>query len=264
MKISEELTPIAYETSKKVYNNEISFSEGQKIIVGDNKMNKNSAADYINDFRCLLEGKRFTRTLNAFSMNYFLQNIYDDYGDDALKNSLNALMQHIEYYEAIQNVTMHKMRIIFEKFSDKFSLETIDEKEQNEIINIIKSNKRSKEEIINELLHLEETEPETVIIRGKAYKRENKIVAQIKFLRDFKCQFCGTTILKKDGTNYIEAAHIKAKHLKGRECLDNIILLCPNHHKEFDLGKLEIIDHKNKTLELFLNNNKYKIEFESL
>lgn len=265
MKISEELTPLAYEISKKVYENEMSFSDGQKTIVGDNRMNKNSAADYINDFRLLLEGKRFTRTLNAFSMDYFLQNIYLDYGSSALKNSLNALMLHIEYYEGIQKTktTMHKMRSIFDKFSSDAFEENTDEKEQNEILKEIKVSKKSKEEILQELLNLEETEPEIITIKGKSYKRNNKTVAQIKFLRDFTCQLCGTTILKKDGTKYIEAAHIKAKHLKGRECLDNIILLCPNHHKEFDYGKLEIINHTNTDLEVLLNDKNYKIKFES-
>ncbi|WP_417429199.1 HNH endonuclease [Halpernia sp.] len=262
MKISEELTPLAYEISKKVYNKEISFSDGQKIIVGDKRMNKNSAADYINDFRCLIDGKRFTRTLNAFSMNYFLENILEDYGNEALENSLNALLQHIEYYEDIQKVTMHKMRNIYDNFSKNIFIENLDEKEQEEIIKELKTENKSKAEILKELLNLKESEQQIVIIKGKAYKRDNKTIAQIKFLRDFSCQFCGQSILKKDGSKYIEAAHIKPKHLKGKECLENIILLCPNHHKEFDLGNLKIIIHTKEKLEVIVNNVNYKINFE--
>lgn len=52
-------------------------------------------------------------------------------------------------------------------------------------------------------------------------------------------KICSTTIMKKDGRKYVEAAHIKSKHLKGRETLSNIILLCPNYHKEFDLGNFK-------------------------
>lgn len=134
MKIFTELTPLAYDISKKVYEKQMTFSEGQKIIVGENRMNKNSAADYINDFRCLVEGKRFTRTLNAFSMEYFLEHIFNDYGVQDLTNVLTALKEHIEYYEDIQKVRMHKMRDIYEKYFGAIPIQSPDEQEQNDII----------------------------------------------------------------------------------------------------------------------------------
>ncbi|MEI6949620.1 HNH endonuclease [Paraflavisolibacter sp. H34] len=264
MRIPKELTPIAYGTSKKVYEKKLTFSEGQKIIVGDNQMNKNSAADYINDFRCLVEGKRFTRTLNAYSMEYFLDFIFKDYGTQGLTNALIALKEHIEYYEAIQKVRMHKMRDIYERYLAAVPIQSSDEQEQNEIVKEIIKDKSIKADILNELRNLKETDPETVTFKGKAFKRDNKTVAQIKVLRDFRCQFCGTTIKKKDGSNYIEAAHIKAKHLKGRETLDNIILLCPNHHKEFDFGDRIIISHTKKSVDVILNGTDYHIEFETV
>jgi putative restriction endonuclease len=62
-----------------------------------------------------------------------------------------------------------------------------------------------------------------------------------KILRDFECQIYGKYILKKDGHRYIEAAHITEKSHKGAETPYNILILCPNHHKEFDLGKRNII-----------------------
>ncbi|HEX8279090.1 MAG TPA: HNH endonuclease [Segetibacter sp.] len=262
MKISTELTPLAYNISKKVYEKQLTFSEGQKIAVGDNKMNKNSAADYINDFRCLIEGKRFTRTLNAYSMEYFLEHIFNDFGAQGLTNALTALKEHIEYYEDLQKVRMHKMRDIYEKYFAAIPLQSPDEQEQNDIIKEILKEEPLKADILNELKNLKQTDPEVIYLKGKAYKRDNKTVAQIKILRDFSCQFCGTTITKKDGSKYIEAAHIKAKHLKGRETLDNIILLCPNHHKEFDLGDRVIVSHTKSSLDIILNGSDYHIDFE--
>jgi len=82
-------------------------------------MNRNSASDYFYNFRCLLEGKRFTRTLNADSMEYFFGNILKDYGADKLANPLSALMQHIDYYEGKQNTTMNVMREIHSRYSGK-------------------------------------------------------------------------------------------------------------------------------------------------
>ena len=259
MKIPLELTPLAYEISKKVFEGKLTFIDGKKQLVGDNKMNPNSAADYINNFRCMLEGKKFTRTNNAHSMEYFFENIYKDYGSSGLVNALTALRLHIEYYEGIQKIVMHKMRSIYSKYS-AISIDTPDEQEQKEIVREIKS--KAKEDIINELKNLKPTDPEVVMINSKSFKRDNRTIAQIKILRDFKCQICSTTIKKKDGTFYIEAAHIEPKHKKGCETPDNIILLCPNHHKEFDFGDRNILLHNKDIIHFILNGLEYKISIK--
>lgn len=118
---------------------------------------------------------------------------------------------------------------------------------------------KSKTEILNDLKNLKDNDPEEIIVNHKSYKRDNKTITQIKILRDFKCQICSTTIIKKDGTNYIEAAHIQPKHKKGRETPDNIILLCPNHHKEFDFGALEIKSHDASKIVFVLNGQKHSL-----
>lgn len=261
MKIPNELTPLAYELSKKVFEGKLTFKEGQQELVGDNRMNPNSAADYINNFRCMVEGKRFTRTNNAYSMEYFFDNIYKDYGSPGLSNALKALRLHIEYYEDIQKVVMHKMRDIYAKYL-AVPIDTPDEQEQNEIVREFKNQNKSKQEIIAELLSLKLTDPEEVTISSKLFKRDNRTIAQIKILRDFKCQICSTTIKKKDGTLYIEAAHIEPKHKKGRETPDNILLLCPNHHKEFDFGDRKISLHDNEKIHFTLNGLEHKISLK--
>lgn len=261
MKIAKELTPLAYELSKQVFEGKLTFKEGQQQLVGDNRMNSNSAADYINNFRCMVEGKRFTRTNNAFSMEYFFDNIYKDYGSPGLSNALTALRLHIEYYEDIQKVVMHKMRDIYAKYL-AVPIDTPDEQEQKEIIREFKNQNKTKQEIIAELKNLKPTDPEEVTISSKSFKRDNRTVAQIKVLRDFKCQICSTTIKKKDGTFYIEAAHIEPKHRKGRETPDNILLLCPNHHKEFDFGDRNISLHDKDKIHFTLNGIEHKISLK--
>lgn len=129
--------------------------------------------------------------------------------------------------------------------------------EQEELEQFYK--KKSKEEIRNELKNLKESAAIEIIVNNKRYKRDNKTVAQIKILRDFKCQICETFILKKDGSRYVEGAHIIEKHKKGSEIPSNIILLCPNHHKEFDLGNKLIKEHSESKLIFILNNIKYSI-----
>jgi predicted restriction endonuclease len=98
------------------------------------------------------------------------------------------------------------------------------------------------------------------MVNRRVYKRNNKAIALIKLLRGFKCQICNTTIIKKDGSKYIEAAHIEAKHKKGKETLNNIILLCPNHHKEFDCGKVFINSHDSNYIDFTMSGLQHKLK----
>lgn len=132
------------------------------------------------------------------------------------------------------------------------------ESEQNEIEKYLKKHK-TRDEIFEELTKSKPKEDETITINKIQYKRDNYTIALIKQLRGHKCQICSKEILTKDGTKYIEAAHIVAKSDKGKETPDNIILLCPNCHKEFDLGDRRISLHNKNTVEFSINGIKHKI-----
>ena len=49
------------------------------------------------------------------------------------------------------------------------------------------------------------------------------------------------------------------KH-KGTELPSNIIILCPNHHKEFDLGEREYIVRNADLLKIRLNGRPYSVD----
>jgi 5-methylcytosine-specific restriction protein A len=237
-----------------VYYNRLKLTEARNRLVEDHGMNSNSAVDYLLSFRHFLEGERYTRTNNAFASEYFINAIYNDYGSTELTNALKALKLHIEYYEDLQKITMHKQKMILDKFT-KLLADSPDEKEQSEIIKSFKLQKKSKQDIAHELSQLKPTDPELITINGKVYKRDNRTIASIKVLRDCKCQ-----IIKKDGTPYIEAAHIKPKHKQVKETPDNILILCPNHHKEFDLGDLIILEQSNELIHFRLNGNEHSLK----
>ena len=163
----------------------------------------------------------------------------------------------------VQKNEFNKLRNIYSHITGKeFDLDLIntDEIEQQELISFFKESDKAK--IIYDLSNLKESETETVYVNQKTYKRDNKTIAQLKIIRDFKCQICGTIIIKKNGEFYIEAAHIKPKHKKGRETPDNILILCPNHHKEFDYGNRIIIQHTKEQIEFKLNGIQHKIDLK--
>ncbi len=132
-------------------------------------------------------------------------------------------------------------------------------KEQDDIIK--RTRGLTREEMIDYFKSLSLNPTEKVVIKAKSYKRNNVAIAYIKKIRGFKCQFCGSSILKKNGDLYIEAAHITPKHKKGSELPENILILCPNHHKEFDLGKRTIL-RMGKEVIFKLNDKEYKISFK--
>jgi len=139
-----------------------------------------------------------------------------------------------------------------------FEFYNSDEIEQIEIIKFYQ--KIEREKIIKELSNLKATESEKVTVSQRRYKRDNKTIAQLKILRNFECQICRNKIKKSNGDFYVEAAHIKPKSTQGTETPDNILILCPNHHKEFDHGKLKIIKHTKKKIKFILNDENYKID----
>lgn len=261
MKITKEDSQKTYKVSKAVYLEEISFQEGRKLLTNTQKMNPNSASDLINNFKCMLDGKRFTRTLNAYTTEYYLEKIEKDFGVESLMNALVSLKLHIEYYESLRNTTLRKVRKIYDRFSN-YSLVSIDDAEQDELNNYINSEKVNRASLIKELNSISISDPEIITVKNTRYKRDNKTIAALKFLRNYKCQICGCSIIKGDGKFYIEAAHIKPKNQKGPESPHNILILCPNHHKEFDYGKTIIKEHSFEKVRFSMNGNYYEITLE--
>ena len=64
IKISE-IMPVIYEISKKVYQENLSPTEGAAILFNEYKMNITYAKYHIIDFNLMMKGKQFTRRLST-------------------------------------------------------------------------------------------------------------------------------------------------------------------------------------------------------
>jgi len=181
--------------------------------------------------------------------------------DEILKLKTSAI--RIEEYEKLAKLYRFITGKDYEVEQGGFDYDT-DEKEQLELEQEISkevaldANKRLA--ILEELKSISPTLPEQVEYHGRTCKRDNKTIAQLKIIRSFKCQFCDTAIRKKNGELYIEAAHIQSKSQRGPETPKNILILCPNHHKEFDLGDRKIIEHTNDRIVFELNGHRFDID----
>lgn len=115
----------------------------------------------------------------------------------------------------------------------------------------------------------DEDVPERVITEIYRVLRDTVLSRKMKFLYDYKCQICGQSIKLKNG-KYAEAHHVKplgGSH-RGPDIESNIIILCPNHHTEFDYGVIAInpetliithIDSSN-----YFNNKELMLNFHRL
>lgn len=99
---------------------------------------------------------------------------------------------------------------------------------------------------------------------NKILRNDRGIVSLLKKIYNYQCQFpeCKSKISTKDGVNYVEVAHITPVKTGGKSILGNLVVLCPNHHKEFDLGHLEITEQNKTLLKGNLNDKQFDIKFK--
>lgn len=72
--------------------------------------------------------------------------------------------------------------------------------------------------------------------------RDKKIVRDLKEKYNNVCQICGKPLMLIDNISYSEGCHIQpigGEH-RGIDDKENLLILCPNHHKLFDMGFLTI------------------------
>lgn len=87
--------------------------------------------------------------------------------------------------------------------------------------------------------------------------RDTSLSRKIKEENNWKCQICGESIILPNSKYYSEGHHLKplgGEH-SGPDIRDNIIILCPTHHTEFDYGSIAINPRTMRVEHIDRNNN---------
>jgi len=100
----------------------------------------------------------------------------------------------------------------------------------------------------------------SVVVR--TIRRDTQLIKALKKLCEFRCQFpgCGVRIPKRASGFCIEVAHIQPVSQGGQSVIGNLLVLCPNHHKEFDYGDLEIFEQTTDRIRGTLNGKSFEIQ----
>jgi 5-methylcytosine-specific restriction protein A len=98
--------------------------------------------------------------------------------------------------------------------------------------------------------------PDRALKAGFVVKRDPKVRKYVIDKSQGKCEYCGECgFTTTSGMNYIEAHHIISLASSGKDTIENVIALCPNHHREAHFGAkaealeerfVEIVTERNK------------------
>lgn len=94
----------------------------------------------------------------------------------------------------------------------------------------------------HEPLQPDNTPPSRIKTIVSRIVRDTVLSRTTKSENNWKCQICGKTLQLPNGFNYSEGHHLQplgGAHT-GPDVKENIIILCPNHHAEFDYGSIAI------------------------
>lgn len=86
-------------------------------------------------------------------------------------------------------------------------------------------------------------DPDRVKSTRSRVVRNTDLTHDIKRMYDYSCQICGESRRGLNGAPYAEAHHIRplGRPHNGPDEPGNILVLCPNHHADFDYGRI-IVD----------------------
>jgi len=121
--------------------------------------------------------------------------------------------------------------------------------------------RKSKKDLMIALQRLTKLPPaHKEVIIEQTLRGDSPLIKVLKEIYNYKCQMtgCNAIIRKKNGELYCEVAHISPFSRTKTSIPDNLIVLCPNHHKEFDLGDREITDQSENMILGILNGRKFK------
>jgi len=221
MEITEPMIESAYKVARQFYeaDGKIRITEAKDNLAAVG-FNRNSAVDMIYNLKHLMNGALYKRNLSERATDAYLRWIQRDYGNVKLRNTVSALQQHIDYYQALTGTPMSAQVAIFAKYE--------------RIPGVTNDFLTSPEEV--ELPDsLKEGRTRAVLVN--IYERNPKARMQCIEFYGLKCHVCGFDFEEKYGAigkNFVHVHHLRElASVENEYVVDPIKDLrpvCPNCH----------------------------------
>lgn len=237
MPITREQIHVAYEIAKDEHAKTISSEDAAGHLVNDHGWNESSAYGYIHTFICMMEGKEYQRTINAYATEYYLRNIYLDFGEPAFENAIYSVRKHLEYYIDKGKSSQPKIQALIEGLVKELKSEL--EIMQNDFDKRIMDSLLLDPESRKRKLDSAPKKPKVLFVTRKVYSRNPDVVAAVLIRAKGICEKCmkpAPFIKIKDNSPYLEVHHKIMLANGGEDTIDNAIALCPNCHRESHYG----------------------------
>ncbi|WP_197713337.1 HNH endonuclease [Moritella yayanosii] len=126
MKIELDSIKHVYELAKQVHFSGMPRGEAIKTSIENGWMGKGSTQDYIQNFKYLMNGFVYKRTMNLAGTEFFLRQILNDFGMASFTKSLRLVSEHVTYYNSLGHGRQVQTQKLVEDLIIEFSI-NIDE-----------------------------------------------------------------------------------------------------------------------------------------
>ncbi|WP_394219134.1 hypothetical protein [Halobacillus trueperi] len=116
MQIDLRMIEGCYIYGQKFYLQQIDRVEATTKISRYYGMNSGSANGYIQAFYCMMNGERYTQSLNTKATEYYLKRIQEEYGIGQLLLALESVRNHIKYYESFGKGKLKSLEKVVKDF----------------------------------------------------------------------------------------------------------------------------------------------------
>ncbi|MHA2879648.1 HNH endonuclease [Vibrio campbellii] len=243
MKITEESVLQIYDLAREVYEEHLSRKEAVELAVKNQIMGKGSAQDYIQNYRYIMDGFVYKRTMNLKGTRIYLEKIYSDFGIQKLRQALEVVAAHVAYYNALGYGKQVQTQALVDELLEKYQIDSQGISYPDDIGNEVLIEGAKKQITIN------------------AYERNPKARTQCIEHYGSRCYVCGFDFHENYGdlgTGYIHVHHeVDLAHIGETYTVDPVKDLkpvCPNCHAMLHKTKPAMPVDKLKAM--WLNRNR--------
>ena len=229
----------AFIVAGDVYDGKIAPGSAAKQLNTETGLNIGSAQDFFVQFRCMLAGVVFKRSLSAEGAAYFLSGLLETRGQAAADRAVVAMWEHIAYYESLGHGRLNKLRSTVATFEASLPDPPSAEAKAAEFKAAVVASQQGSEASRNERLLQANPIPLVQIVSSRVFRRNPDVVAAVLSRAKGICEACSSAApfaRRHNGEPYLEVHHVVLLAAGGQDTVENARALCPNCHRKAHHG----------------------------